>query len=77
MENINIDVIANDIKIEMDKVILACPPMTIEKTNCYVRLRNFKYDMVSTCFIRFLDRFCSERDLDWIISFETKSVLIG
>mgnify|MGYP003291001713 CR=1 FL=1 len=74
---INLDAIINDIEVEINESNLSYFPLTIEKGSTYVRLRNFKYDMISTCFIRFLERFCSERDVNWFVSLDTQSVIIG
>lgn len=77
MEKINLDVIINDIKIEMDDTCLFFIPMTIEKGSDYVRLKDFRCHMLSTRFIRFLTRFCDERNLIWIVNFDSKSVIIS
>lgn len=74
---INLDVIINDIEVEMRESILSYYPLTIAKGSSYVRLSDFKHDMISTCFIQFLNRFCSERDLNWFVNLETQSVIIG
>lgn len=73
---INLDVIINDIKVEIEELNLFNYPQTIENASSSVRLSNFKFDMISTCFIRFLNRFCSERDLDWFVDLDTQSVII-
>lgn len=74
---INLDAIINDIKAEIVEDNISYYPRTIVKGDSYVRLSDFKFDMISTVFIRFLDRFCNERDLDWFISLDSKSVIIG
>lgn len=74
---INLDVIMNDIEVEMEESNLSYKPLTIQKGESYVRLRDFKCNMISICFIRFLNRFCSERDLEWFVNLDTQSVIIG
>lgn len=77
MEKINLDVIINDIKIEMYDAHLSYHPLTITKESLRVCLKDFEFGMISTCFIRFLDRFCSERNLVWFVNLDNKSVIIG
>ena len=76
LNRINLDVIINDIKVEIEESNLFNYPQTIEKGSTSVRLSNFKFDMISSCFIRFLNRFCSERDLIWFVDLDTHSVII-
>ena len=74
---INLDAIINDIEVEIKKSNVSYYPLTIAKGSSYVRLSDFKHNMISTCFIQLLDRFCSERDLNWFVNLETQSVIIG
>lgn len=67
----------NDIEVEIEEANISYYPLTIEKGSSYVRLKDFRHDMISTCFIQFLNRFCSERNVIWFVNLDTQSVIIG
>lgn len=74
---INLDAIINDIEVEIKESNVSYYPLTIAKGSSYVRLSDFRHNMISTCFIQLLNRFCGERNLDWFVNLETQSVIIG
>ena len=77
MGQINLDALMADLKVELQENYMMLPPKTIEKRSMSIALRDFNLRMVTTNFIRFVNRFCEERNLVWFIEFDSQAIIIG